>query len=99
MSAPQEQQPDQKRIVALLAEESHVPVDEVAKLYEQERAELASGAHVTRFLHIFATRIVLASLHKRDIEKPAALGGQTPAVAAALLSTADMPSSACLPKR
>ena len=76
-----------------------MPVDEVAKLYEQERAELASVAHVTRFLHIFATRNVQASPHKRDIETPAALGGQTPAVSVALLSTADMPSSACLPNR
>jgi len=69
MSAPQEKQPDQKRIVALLAEESQVPVDDVAKLYEHERANLAVGAHVTKFLHIFATRDVQEILRKRGIEK------------------------------
>jgi len=73
MAAPKEKQPDQKRIVALLAEESQVPVDEVAKLYEHERAELATGAHITKFVHIFAIRNVQHILRQRAIEKLATL--------------------------
>jgi len=72
MPAAKEKQPDQKRIVALLAKECHMPVGEMAALYEHERAELASGAHVTKYLHIFATRKVLEVLHQRDLDKKAA---------------------------
>ena len=76
MSAPHEKQPDQKRIVASLASECHVPIDDVATLYEHERAELALGAHISKFLHIFATRNVLEILRKRGLDKPAmTLGG------------------------
>ena len=63
-------QPDQTRIVALLAKESHQPVADVAKLYEHERGELALGAHVTKFLHIFATRNVQAILNRRATDNP-----------------------------
>ncbi len=69
MTARQDKQPDHKRIVALLAEEAHLPVEDVAKLYEQQRAELAIGAHITKFLHIFATRNVQEILRVRAIEK------------------------------
>lgn len=69
MPAPHEKQPDQKRIVALLAEESHVPVDDVATLYEHERAELAVDAHITKFLHVFAIRNVQEILRKRGLDK------------------------------
>jgi hypothetical protein len=65
-----EKQPDQKRIVAVLASECHVPVAEMAKLYEHERAELAVGAHITKYLHIFATRKVLEILRLRDLDSP-----------------------------
>lgn len=76
MSAPLEKQPDQKRIVATLAAECHVPIDDVATLYEHERAELALGAHITKFLHIFATRNVLEILRQRGLARPPlALGG------------------------
>jgi len=68
MSAPQEKQPDEQRIVALLAEESQVPVADVAKLYEQEHAALAIGARITKFLHIFAIRNVREILRARGIE-------------------------------
>jgi Protein of unknown function (DUF3562) len=68
MPAPQEKQPDQKRIVATLAEESHVPVDDVARLYEHERAELAVGARITKFLHVFAIRNVQEVLRKRCLD-------------------------------
>jgi hypothetical protein len=63
-------QPDQTRIVALLAKESHQPVADVEKLYEHERAELALDAHVTKFLHIFAIRNVQAILDKRAADHP-----------------------------
>ena len=70
MSALREKQPDQKRIVASLAAECHVPVDDMATLYEHERAELASSAHITKFLHIFATRNVLEILRQRGLDRP-----------------------------
>lgn len=60
-------QPDQKRIVAALASECHVPIGEVATLYEHERAELALSAHITKYLHIFATRNVLELLRRRAL--------------------------------
>lgn len=79
MPAPQEKQPDQKRIVAFLAEQAHVPVDDVATLYEHERAELATGAHITRFLHIFAIRNVQEILRKRIArERTTTLGRAVP---------------------
>lgn len=62
------EQPDQSRIVALLSEESHVPLHEVAALYERERAALAVGPHVPNFLHVFAIRNVremLRSWHEQ----------------------------------
>jgi len=60
-----EKQPDQKRIVAYLAEQSHVPATDVAELYEHERAELAAGAHISKFIHIFAIRNVQGILRER----------------------------------
>jgi hypothetical protein len=62
-------QPDQKRIVAALASECHVPIAEMATLCEHERAELALGAHITKYLHTFATRNVLEVLRRRDLDK------------------------------
>ncbi len=73
MSAPQEGQPDQMRIVAFLARESHAPIDDVAKIYEDERVELASEARVTKFLHIFATRNTQDILRERDVDRLAVL--------------------------
>ena len=64
-----EKQPDQKRIVASLAKECHVPIGEVAALYEHERAQLAPDAKITKYIHIFATRKVLEVLHQRDLDK------------------------------
>jgi hypothetical protein len=71
MPASPDKQPDQKRIVAALAVKCHMPVGEMAALYEHERAELALGAHITKFLHIFATRNVLEILRKRGLGKQA----------------------------
>jgi hypothetical protein len=60
-----DKQPDPARIVAFLAEGTNCPIAEVAKLYEDERAALALGARVTKFVHIFAIRNVQEKLRKR----------------------------------
>jgi hypothetical protein len=67
MPAPLQKPPDQGRIVATLAAECHLPVGEMAKLYEHERALLALSAHTTKYLHIFATRNVLEVLRRREL--------------------------------
>jgi hypothetical protein len=72
MPSKKEEQPDQKRIVASLASECHLPIGEMATLYEHERAELASDAHITKYLHIFATRNVLEILRQRALDKTGA---------------------------
>lgn len=69
MPATIQKQPDQNRIVASLASECRVPIGEMTALYEHERAELALGAYITRYLHIFATRNVLEVLRRRDLDK------------------------------
>jgi len=69
VSAPEENKPDQKRIVAALAKKSQVPVDEVAQLYERTHAELSIGAHITKFLHILTLRNVQETLRKRGSER------------------------------
>jgi hypothetical protein len=67
------EQPDQTRIVTLLSEESHVPPDEVATLYERESASLAVGPHVPNFLHVFAIRNVRETLQSRHGQADAAV--------------------------
>lgn len=67
-----DKQPDQNRIVASLASEFHVPIGEMTTLYEQERAELALDAHVTKYLDIFTTRNVQEILRQRGFEKQTA---------------------------
>ena len=80
MSVSQEKQQDQqKRIVAFLAQDSDVPIADVATLFEHERAELAVGARVTTFLNIFAIRHVQEVLRKRSADKrTATFGGLSP---------------------
>ena len=73
MSAPPEKQPDQTRIVALLAMQFQLSVEDVTALYEREHAALAIGAHVTKFLHILTLRHVQDILRNRHIEKLALL--------------------------
>jgi Protein of unknown function (DUF3562) len=68
MPVPHERQPDQGRIVASLAVECRMAVGEMAALYEHERAELAMGARITKFLHIFAIRNVLEVIRERGLE-------------------------------
>jgi hypothetical protein len=47
-----------ERAIVSLARESQVPVDEVARLYDEERAELEVGVRIRGFLRIFAIRNV-----------------------------------------
>jgi hypothetical protein len=84
MSVSHERQQDQqKRIVAFLAQDSDVPIGDVATLFEHVRAELAVGARVTTFLNIFAIRHVQEVLRKRlaDKQTAAAFGGLSPLAA------------------
>jgi len=77
MTTHLEKQPDQTRIVAHLAKELQLPVADVASIYEDERAKLALGAHITKYLHIFANRNV------RDIMRKRTVNGQGPLTGAA----------------
>ena len=81
MPATIEKEPDQKRLVALLAADCHIPIGEMATLYEHERAALALGAHITKYLHIFATRNVLEILERRDLDQRVPASGQPPGLA------------------
>jgi len=67
-----DKQPDQKRIVAFLAGDFHLPFEDVAKIYEEQRAELCLSAHNTKFVDIFATRNVEEILRKRSLDQKAA---------------------------
>ena len=75
MAAAHERQTDQSRIVASLAAKCHLPLDDVATLYEHERAELALRAHITDFLHIFAARNVMEILRQRGLDEQAPTSG------------------------
>jgi hypothetical protein len=61
-----------QRVIKSLAEESQVPVNEVARLYEDARAELEAGARIRSFIGIFALRNVRKILHQRGLGKPPA---------------------------
>jgi hypothetical protein len=62
----------QQRSIEFLAQEWRVPIDEVAQLYEDERAALEIGARIARFPPIFAIRKVRAAPRKRaTVRQPA----------------------------
>ena len=69
MSILEEKSPDQQRCVAHLAEQYHVPIDKITQLYEQEQRELAKGARVTTFLHVFVMRHVQEILRKESLAR------------------------------
>lgn len=60
-----------QRTIEHLARESQVPVDEVAQLYENARAELEAGARIKGFLGIFAMRNVRRLLRQRKLQASA----------------------------
>lgn len=70
MSAPFIKPPNQQQILANLSAQSHMPINDVAALYELECASLAAGAHITTFLHIFAIRNVREILRMRAVDRP-----------------------------
>ena len=53
------------RDLEALAREAHVPFEDVAHLYDCELAALATGARITNFLPVLATRKVRAILRYR----------------------------------
>jgi hypothetical protein len=65
MSTKAGKPPDQRRIVAALASQCHTTVDEMTTLYERERAQLALGAHIIKFIDIFTTRHILEAFRLR----------------------------------
>ena len=65
MSAQRSNESQRERAFEHLAHESQVSVEEVARLYENERAKLAVGARLTGFLAIFSLRNVRTRLRGR----------------------------------
>ena len=60
-----------QRAIERLARQSQVPVDEVAQLYDDARAELEAGARIRGFLGIFAIRNVRRVLRQRKLQASA----------------------------
>src|SRR5919201_3613767 len=54
-----------ERAIEALARQAHVPIDEVAQLYEYELAGLTVGVRITGFLPILTMRKVREILHQR----------------------------------
>jgi hypothetical protein len=65
MRADRGSQASHQLALEFLARESRVPVGEVARLYEQARAELEEGARIKSFLGVFALRKVRRILRQR----------------------------------
>ena len=61
-----------ERAIEILARESQVPINEVARLYDDARAKLEVGARIRSFLGIFAFRNVRKMLRQRRSGKPPA---------------------------
>lgn len=57
-----------QRTIEHLARESQLPVDEVAQLYDNARAELEAGARIKGFIGIFAIRNVRRLLRQRKLQ-------------------------------
>jgi hypothetical protein len=55
-----------ERAIEALAEEAHVPIEQVAQLYERELAVLTVGARITSFLSILTIRKVRDILRQRS---------------------------------
>ncbi|MCE9641394.1 MAG: DUF3562 domain-containing protein [Betaproteobacteria bacterium] len=55
----------QELAVEFLAQQSHVSIDEVTRLYASECSRLQVGAHILGFLPILAIRNVREMLHQR----------------------------------
>ena len=64
---------DDQRIIASLAEESTVAIDEVAQLYRHERAALEASSRIKTFCSVFAIRHVRELLRRRAMQQPTPL--------------------------
>ena len=53
-------------VIAFLAEESHVSIDEVVQVYRNELVKLEVGARVTDFISVFAYRRARELLRQRN---------------------------------
>ncbi|MGH8177431.1 MAG: DUF3562 domain-containing protein [Steroidobacter sp.] len=47
-----------------IAEETHTPVDEVAKIYDEELSALAADAKITQYLGVLASKRVRMKLRE-----------------------------------
>ena len=72
MPSPFSKESYHERAIESLAQESQVPVNEVARLYEDARAELEAGARIKSFIGIFALRKVRKRLLERSRRAPGA---------------------------
>ena len=71
-----------ERAIEALAQQSDVPIDHIAELYERELAALTVSARITGFLSILTTRKVREILRQRrhparTSEVPAPQAGDT----------------------
>jgi len=64
-STPRRDSTTHARAIAALAQESHVPIEQVAQLYERELAVLTVGARITGFLTVLTIRKVREILRQR----------------------------------
>ena len=64
-STPPHESAKHERAIEALAQQSHVPIDHVAQLYERELAALTVSARITGFLSILTTRKVREILRQR----------------------------------
>jgi hypothetical protein len=69
MHADHSQESHHQRAIEFLARESQAPVSEVARLYEDARADLEVGARIRSFVGIFALRNVRKALRQRAQKK------------------------------
>ena len=78
-STPPRESTTHERAIEALAQQSHVPVDQVAQLYERELTALTVGARITGFLAILTTRKVREILcqHRPPAHAPAAHAPRT----------------------
>ena len=72
MPSPFTKESHHERALESLAVESQVPVNQVARLYEDVHAELEAGARIRSFIGIFALRKVRKTLGDRSRGKPRA---------------------------
>jgi hypothetical protein len=64
-SMPPRESATHERAIEVLAQQSYVPIDQVAQLYERELTALTLGARITGFLAILTTRKVREILRQR----------------------------------